>query len=170
MSFVKICTWKAVLFLWTHVALHAHVHRAAVWHSPNKQRLGEDWIHHGVCTTKHPHFCCHVTGSSTLETSSGGEWNHKVRVCHNAKDIKSCCCGAPSYKLYRIMTAVADTRSLKGITMSRFFYFYFQFHCNTQMFSEITVNNPDISTNSKIPPEQKRLGRKSWLVRRKGDV
>lgn len=28
-SFVKICTWKAVLFLWTHVALRVHVHRAA---------------------------------------------------------------------------------------------------------------------------------------------
>ena len=118
---------------------------------------------HTVCTV-----ALHVTGSSTLETSSGGEWNHKVRVWHNAQDIKSCCCGAPSNKLYMLMTAVADTRSLRGITVSRFLNF--QFHCNTQMFSEITITTPDISTNSKNPPEQKPMGRKSRLIRRKGDV
>jgi hypothetical protein len=41
-------------------------------------------------------------------------------------------------------------------------FFYFQYHCNTQKFSEITVKNPDFSTNSKT---RLNKSRKSKLVR-----
>jgi hypothetical protein len=75
-SFVKICMWKAALFLWTHVSLHVHVYRAAVWHSQRKERLAEDLARHRAV-----HTICNI--AATLQAAV--HWRHQTVECEITK-------------------------------------------------------------------------------------